>query len=144
MLSPFAIKLSELEHPHIGAGRTSGKVFFWSTCGSLVGTVLTAFFLIPTFGLKAIIFGTTLCVLLIGGVGQASLGERAGRTRTLVLLALVVVALCAIFFATGRPAPGVLFSKDGMYQRLTISDGTYAGRPARFFFRTEAKPIFGT
>ena len=144
MLSPFAIKLGELEHPATGTGTISGQVFFWSTCGSLVGTVLTAFVLIPQFGLSAIIFGTTLCVLLLGTVGKLMTDNASKRTSHLILFIVLLIALCISFFASARTPPGVLFSKDGVYQHLTILDGTFAGQPARYFYqdRSEDDVIF--
>jgi glutaminyl-peptide cyclotransferase len=139
MLSPFAIKIGGVEQPEIGTGTISGRVFFWSTAGSLVGTVLTAFVFIPTFGLNAIIFGTTLGVLLLGGVGKAIVGERAHRNLALTILAVLLIVLGVIFYLSERTPPGVLFSKDGVYQHLSIFDGTYAGQPARFFYQDRSE-----
>jgi glutaminyl-peptide cyclotransferase len=133
MLSPFAVKLGQLENPAIGIGSLSGKIFFWSTCGSIFGTILTAFVLIPSFGLNAIIFGTTAGILLLGGIGRALKTDPKKRAMGLLFLGLAIIVLFFIFYASTRTPPGVIFGQDGTYQRLTITDGTYAGRPARFF-----------
>jgi len=42
MMSPFAIKLKTLELKEVG--KVSGKVFFWSTLGSIFGSFLAGFF----------------------------------------------------------------------------------------------------
>lgn len=139
MLSPFAIKLGEREHPHAGTGRVSGQVFFWSTCGSLAGTLLTAFVLIPQFGLTAIMCGTTLGVLVLGSGGKICTDTPAKRSRHFGFLVFLVVVLGCVLYASTRTPPGVLFSADGVYQRLVIRDGTYAGRPARFFYQDRSE-----
>lgn len=52
MYSPFGIRL--LLHSAQSSGRVSGTVYGVSTAGSIVGTLGTTFFLIPTIGTKAI------------------------------------------------------------------------------------------
>nr|MBC8278278.1 hypothetical protein [FCB group bacterium] len=49
-LSPFAVKLSADKLENIG--NTSGKIYAISTAGSITGTLLTAFFMIPAWGTK--------------------------------------------------------------------------------------------
>ncbi len=144
MLSPFAIRLGQDEEKHVGTGTMSGRVFFWSTCGSIAGTLLASFVLIPFLGLNAIMFSTTCIVLFLGGIGQILVSGRPRRVPEVVLLAALLIILCAIFYANTRTPPGVLYSKDGIYQRLTIFDGTFAGRPARFFVqdRTDDGVVF--
>lgn len=97
MLSPFAIKLGQLEYPHTGTGTISGRVFFWSTCGSLFGTIFTAFVLIPQLGLNAIIFGTTLAVLLIGTIGKILTDGASKRIQHFILFVFLLIVLCLFF-----------------------------------------------
>ena len=77
-LSPFAIKLAQEATPHKGLGALSGSMFFWSTAGSIIGSLLTGFFLIPTFGTTSIFYGVTIVILTIGITGQTvySSGKR--------------------------------------------------------------------
>jgi len=144
MLSPFAIKLCQNEDSEIGVGSISGKIFFWSTLGSLTGTLLTAFVFIPLMGLNAIFFSVTLCILLLGSIARIILSDRRKRLIIFISLTIAIVVLSLIFYFSMRLPPGVLFSKDGIYQRITIKDGTYANRPARFFYqdRSEDNVIF--
>ena len=60
MYSPFAIRLMLRSAQQ--SGMVSGTVYGVSTFGSIVGTLGTTFFLIPTIGTRAI-------TLLLGGVG---------------------------------------------------------------------------
>ena len=47
MLPPFAIKLLHSSDANRGVGNASGLVFFWSTVGSIAGSLSTGFVLIP-------------------------------------------------------------------------------------------------
>jgi predicted membrane-bound spermidine synthase len=63
MYSPFAIRLSL--HSAQRSGVVSGTVYGVSTAGSIIGTLGTTFFLIPTLGTRAI-------TLTLGAVGLAA------------------------------------------------------------------------
>ncbi len=63
-ISPIVVKLSltDLEH----TGRTVGKIYAWSTAGSIVGTFATGFVLVSHLGTKATILGVAGLLLLLG------------------------------------------------------------------------------
>src|SRR3989344_5689515 len=63
MLSPFAVKLNTA-HLENEVGQRSGEVFFWSTLGSIVGSLLIGFILIPFFGINVIINATGIFLSL--------------------------------------------------------------------------------
>lgn len=67
MMSPFAIKLKTLELKEVG--KISGKVFFWSTLGSIAGSFLAGFFLIPHLGISKVIIYTASLLAFIGLLG---------------------------------------------------------------------------
>jgi len=50
IVSPFIVKLSADKLENIG--NTAGKIYAISTAGSITGTLLTAFFMIPAWGTK--------------------------------------------------------------------------------------------
>jgi predicted membrane-bound spermidine synthase len=92
MYSPFAIRL--LLRSAQSSGRVSGAVYGVSTAGSIVGTLGTTFFLIPTIGSRAITF-TLGAVGLIAGLALlalARLERRASGTAAVVLVALTTLA----------------------------------------------------
>jgi spermidine synthase/MFS family permease len=62
MVSPIVIKLSLTDLRQTGS--VAGKIYAFSTVGSIVGTFLTGFYLVSTFGTRAIILG--VAVILIG------------------------------------------------------------------------------
>jgi spermidine synthase len=98
MYSPFAIRLM-LRSPQ-SSGTVSGTVYGVSTLGSIVGTLGTTFYLIPTIGTRAI-------TLTLGAAGMAcglfllALGRSARRSAA-VATACAVVALAML--STSPPA----------------------------------------
>jgi spermidine synthase len=95
MVSPIAIKLTLADLAR--AGNVVGKVYAWSTVGSIVGTFLTGFVLIASFGTRAVVFGVGLTLVLLG-VAAGDFIRRTGRGRVIgvVLAAVLGLALWEI------------------------------------------------
>ena len=130
-LSPYAVKLQSVQFPEQGVGSVAGKIFFWSTLGSIIGSLLAGFILIPHFGIDHIIIATGIVLCILGFIPLAIFGFDKNH---LFLSLFAGVFLTAItLFAVQQMRGDVLYSKDGVYEKITIYDGTYAGRPARFF-----------
>ncbi len=129
-LSPYAVKLQSVNFPGDGVGSVAGNIFFWSTLGSIVGSLLAGFVLIPYFGVHQIIVANGVVLFFLGLVPLVMLGGKKYLNRA--LLALLVLAGGALY-ASYATRGNVLYSKDGVYEKITIYDGQSAGRPARFF-----------
>src|SRR5207245_6097695 len=88
MTSPFAIKLAATNLATVGA--TAGVLYAISTAGSIAGTLLTAFVLIPAMGVRAILdtLGGTLLILAV------LLALRAAR-RVEAAMSLLLVGVLA-------------------------------------------------
>jgi spermidine synthase len=128
-LSPFAVTLLQKEAKGQGVGTTAGQIFFFSTLGSIAGSLSAGFVLIPLFGVSAILIGVGLVLFLLGIVPIAFLGIEKKFTVVVTALAggLLLIA------ASSSPAtPNAVYAKDGVYERITILDGFYNGRPTRF------------
>src|SRR3989344_3080648 len=131
-LSPFAIKLHEKGNETIGS--KAGEVFFWSTLGSITGTLLAGFFLIPRFGINAIILGTGTLLGVWGLTGVLFFNQKNRLGIFLAMFGILVGAWLA--WHNINPAQAnVLYEKDGVYEKITIMDGQWDGRPARFLFQ---------
>src|SRR5690606_31613465 len=115
---------------------TSGKVFFWSTVGSITGSLMAGFVLIPRFGLDSIMLGTGSVLALLGAIGFATNGGRKPGTATIAGLALVM-SIGAALAAPGKK-PGVLHDTNGLYEHITVQDLPYKGRPARVLLQDRA------
>src|SRR5437870_9059279 len=90
MVSPFVIRLRirELET----AGNAAGAVYALSTLGSILGTFVPVFWLIPTYGTRPTIF---ILAFLLGVISAAGLYE-PGRRRLYLLVPVAIVALALL------------------------------------------------
>jgi len=89
MYSPFAIRL--LMESKQNAGAVSGTVYGISTAGSILGTLVTTFFLIPLIGVRAI----TLALGILGLLGCALLVATASSWRPPVRLGVLAALLAS-------------------------------------------------
>ncbi|MCX6737873.1 MAG: fused MFS/spermidine synthase [Candidatus Parcubacteria bacterium] len=133
-LSPFAIKLQETLSPNVGIGTISGKIFFWSTFGSIFGSLFSGFVLIPSFGLWQIMVGTGLILVFISIFALIVLN--AEKRVILGIAFLVFVAFLTItIYQSFYVDQGVVYARDGVYGKNIIMDVVYKNRPARFFMQ---------
>jgi spermidine synthase len=90
MVSPFVIRLRirELET----AGNAAGAVYALSTMGSILGTFVPVFWLIPTYGTRPTIF---ILAFFLGAISAAGLYE-PGRRRLYVLIPVLIVAMALL------------------------------------------------
>src|SRR5581483_11287338 len=131
LLSPFAIKLYASQTD--GIGQRSGEIFFWSTLGSIVGSLLSGFFLIPFFGVHTILIGTGIAVMLIGCIGFF---DRTTLPQSLFLVAFFPCLAVVLFLwakTQTHPTP-IVYQTDGIYERIQITDCSWNGQPTRFLF----------
>jgi spermidine synthase len=94
MVSPFVIRLRirQLET----AGNAAGAVYALSTLGSILGTFVPVFWLIPTFGTRSTIF---ILAFLLGAISAAGL-YGSGARRLYLLIPLLIAGL-ALFSGGG-------------------------------------------
>jgi spermidine synthase len=98
MVSPFVIRLRirELET----AGNAAGAVYALSTLGSILGTFLPVFWLIPTYGTRPTIF---VLAFLLGVISTAGLYE-PGRRRLYLVIPVLIVAMALLSAGAIRAA----------------------------------------
>jgi len=131
MLSPYVITLQKIKSPKDGIGKVSGNVFFVSTLGSICGSLLTGFYLIPHFGAKQIILATGFVLIAVGGVGYFI----KGKNTPLQIIVIVVSVLALSINSLSSSSRNIIYSKDGFYTNLRIVDLTLDDRPARVFLQ---------
>lgn len=130
-LSPFAIKLQGQHFPEKGIGSITGEIFFWSTLGSIFGSLFTGFILIPRFGINQIILAVAIILIILGFFPLLKIGIFKKSIFKIILFSVIGISLISI--SSALKSNSVIYSHDGIYEKITIYDGEYAGRPARFF-----------
>ena len=131
LLSPFAVKLQKIRVNDLGIGSASGQIFFWSTLGSIFGSLLSGFYLIPNFGIDKIMLGVGFLLIIMGLIGALKNGFK------FKIFLLFFLSILSIFFINlfNLSNSAVVFAKDSLYQKITIHDGIYKGRPTRFLLQ---------
>jgi spermidine synthase len=125
-VSPYAIRLAATTVSTVGS--TAGTLYALSTCGSIFGTLFTAFYLIPALGVSNIIhaLGLTLILLALGMWPLARLArKRAERRAPAAAKAAVALALTAIFLAPAEAVQAgvkTLYEKDSFYHRIRVEE----------------------
>jgi spermidine synthase len=119
-VSPFAIRLRSLNVAH--AGGTAGGVSALSTLGSILGTFIPVFFLIPNIGTAATLYTAAIVLLIFSVAGLLVMGI----TRPAVIYAafLALVLALALFAPRGLikpPARGeLIFEKESAYNYIQV------------------------
>lgn len=109
MASPFAVRLAT--HTVASVGKTAGTLYALSTVGSIVGTMLTTFVLIPWIGAGAILKGLATA-LLLAAVATFPFANRGSGVRG-ALIALVLAGTGLYFVGASHAAlpPGLRNAK---------------------------------
>lgn len=137
MLSPFAIKLQAMRFPDIGIGTVTGGIFFWSTVGSIFGSLFAGFVLIPRFGIDIIVLSVAVTLGVLGVFPLLRSGVSKKTLYSLIILLVGGVVIIASLLADTDE--GLVYSQDGVYEKITIYDGELEGRPTRFFQQDRSK-----
>jgi len=117
-LSPFAIKLQHKINPEVGIGTMSGKIFFWSTFGSIFGSLFSGFYLIPNFGLSNMLIVTGILLIIMSGIFLIFLNKKYKNIFFLILICVVLIGL-----QLPKDKVEALYIKEGMYHRIVVREG---------------------
>lgn len=93
-VSPFAIRLALASVA--GAGNTSGSLYALSTVGSIVGTFVPTFLLVPRLGTFRTFYLFAIALLTVSVVGLARTPRTRERTRLLLATALLLAIMVGI------------------------------------------------
>lgn len=117
--SPFAIKLVARDLATVGT--SAGVLYALSTAGSIAGTIATAFFLIPSLGVRAILYLLGGGLLALAGLLLAAHG-RAARPAlgVAVLLPVVLAAPPAASGPIRLPTQRVVYERDSAYHQISV------------------------
>lgn len=121
MISPFAVKL-RLNNLS-SSGTTIGTLYAVSTIGSIAGTFLAGFFLIPSFGSTSILFFLAILLITLSLIIVP---------KKLVKIKIFSILLCLVSYAALGPLH-THFEKQG----ITIRDTAY--NSVRIYLATDPK-----
>ncbi len=125
-VSPFAVRL-KLSAVNT-AGATVGTLYALSTVGSIVGTFLAGFYLVPAFGVTSILFLLSLTL-----VGLSLLLAANHFVATKIAFALLFAAALPLADPLVGLSPFYADAKDinTVFNRVLIRDGSRNDRPVR-------------
>ncbi|OGZ72095.1 MAG: hypothetical protein A2908_04330 [Candidatus Staskawiczbacteria bacterium RIFCSPLOWO2_01_FULL_38_12b] len=129
MLSPFAIKLQAMRFQTMGIGSVSGQIFFWSTFGSIFGSLSAGFFLIPNFGINKIILSIGFLLIVLG------ISSLLKVRLLLKVLFIITLFMGVAFFTNPAVTKSGSYTYEGVYQKITVYDGEFEKKPARFLLQ---------
>lgn len=142
IVSPYIIKLIARTGGADEIGTLSGTVFFFGTMGSIVGSLLSGFILIPFFGVRLSMVGTGVILVLLGIMGGFIFQTLTARTSLFVYIAryspfifsivVMTVLLVVLIFSATFPFPHkVLYRADGTYGHIIVYETEFLGHPIR-------------
>ena len=122
MVSPYSVRMSAESISTLGG--ISGSLGSISTAGSLFGTFFTVFVLIPSFGVRQIVFSLGVVLIAVAVVGMTWVEKG-------LIFSLVLVLMMPSLFSGGGPFLGIsgntLVRKDTPYSTLTVIDNVAEG-----------------
>ena len=119
MISPLAVKITVKNQSEIGS--SSGRISALSTIGSIVGTFLMGFLLIPHIGASNInIFIVAILILM-------SISIRENRNKKYFYVTCFYVSLSILFIVLGKyifvkSNPDILVDTDSEYSRIWVME----------------------
>lgn len=117
MISPFAVKIKSKEDNEIGS--LSGRISSLSTIGSIIGTFLMGFVLIPNIGVTNINIGVTLLLVIISVLAREKRDKKYLYTTILmVCIMLILILLGKWVFKLNNP--DILLDTDSQYSRIWV------------------------
>lgn len=126
MVSPFTIRLGVTQLHNVG--NRAGRLYAISTAGSIFGTLLTSFFLIPSAGTRFVVHSLGLVLLILALAALLYAARRSGRavSRQTGLAAVIFVILAgmigvgAVNSLTTRET--YVYSVDSLYHNIRVQD----------------------
>jgi spermidine synthase len=100
-------------------GNVSGSLYALSTFGSIAGTLLTAFWLVPALGVRALLQILGLCLLVLPLIVVPWSRKKARFAAAVVLFASMSMVLS---YVRAIPAQGVIYEGDSAYHYIKVVD----------------------
>ena len=119
MVSPYLLKIAASDPERLG--RTSGGIFAASTLGSIAGTFLGGFWLIPHFRVSSILGGMVVVLLILSVWTQGAL-RPSWAAVSAALIAGVVINVAATPEGDWSAHISHIFEKNSRYFNIRVND----------------------
>lgn len=116
-VSPYAVKLKDKQLENIG--KLSGKISSLSTIGSIFGTFIAGFVLIPTFGVRSIILGTTILLVVLSIVLYENKTKKYYGMMVILVISLIMFNLLGRLLFT-RNNKDIIEDVNSQYSRIWV------------------------
>jgi spermidine synthase len=119
IISPYAVKLATTTLARLG--NVAGNLYSAATIGSIIGTFVTVFALIPTFAINYIIFGLGLTLIILASI----IG--LGRLPKILAGSVVLMLFLSNTFLAVNPVSygyfgNLVYQKETPYAHLDVVD----------------------
>tara|TARA_B100000745_G_scaffold288833_1_gene226540 strand:- start:777 stop:2288 length:1512 start_codon:yes stop_codon:yes gene_type:complete len=135
IVSPYIIKIQSIHTPGTEIGSVVGKTFFWGTLGSIVGSIASGFYLIPTLGVELSIILTSIVLVGVGVVTPLFLDQPLRKKWMVSVLSIVVVFGSFLYLLIQTRDAQYAYRNDGIYSSIAIRDIDIYGQPGRILNR---------
>jgi spermidine synthase len=119
-VSPAAVRFYSLTSKDTHIGASAGVISMLGSLGSFVGTFLSGFFLLSTFGVRSIIFGVAVLLLLLAVIAF-TLAKNTFKQQLPILLAGLLAASFSLADSPQLPAD-VIHEEESFYHRIRVSE----------------------
>ena len=117
MISPFAVKMKSMQETEIGS--LSGRISSLSTIGSITGTFLMGFVLIPNIGVTNINIGITILLVIMSILARDDINKKyILSTISLVVVMIILMFIGKWVFKLANPE--ILVDTDSQYSRIWV------------------------
>jgi spermidine synthase len=117
-VSPFAIRLSLTSVE--ASGSTAGRIYAFSTAGSIAGAFLPVLLLIPTIGTRATFAVLSAALLVVVALGFLLI--RRWLTAVLAAVAVAIVLWLGLPAGGVKPSAGLIYETESPYNYIQVID----------------------
>lgn len=119
MISPLAVKLTTTNNGSVGS--SSGRISALSTIGSIVGTFLMGFVLIPQIGVNNI----NICIIVLLIIMSIIIRENKNKKFNYLIifyLSLIIILVILGKYIFIKSNPDILLDTDSEYSRIWVKE----------------------
>ncbi len=117
-VSPASVRFYSLTQKDTHVGQAAGTISMLGSLGSFVGTFVSGFFLLSTFGVRDIFVGVGVLLVLLA-VASLTLARSAKKPQIQVLVAGLVAGAVG-WSSQSPPLQGVIHERESFYHHISV------------------------